>query len=109
MLPQFHLLAARRGKGLRQEFLELFASREALGAVNVDDISICLAEHFFIQGGAEPGRPDRWCGPAGRCRVPEAGGNAACGLANLAAHRLGERHVHRHEPLQGEKRPGGGL
>jgi hypothetical protein len=59
MLPQFHLLAARRGNGLRQEFLELFARREALGAVNVDDISICLAEHFFTQAGPNPaGRID---------------------------------------------------
>jgi hypothetical protein len=59
MLPQFHLLAAHRGDGFRQEFLELFARREALGAVNVDDISICLGEHFFSQAGPNPvGRID---------------------------------------------------
>ena len=59
MIPLFHALAARRGDGLRQEFLELFARREALVAVNIDDISVYLAEHFCTQAGPNPvGRID---------------------------------------------------
>ena len=59
MIPLLHALAAGRGDGLRQEFLELFARREALGAANVDDISVYLAEHFLTQAGPNPvGRID---------------------------------------------------
>jgi hypothetical protein len=48
-----HSLAARRGDGLRQEFLELFALREALSAANVEELAAHCAEHFS-QAGPNP-------------------------------------------------------
>ena len=55
MLPftGLHALAARRGDGLRQEFLELFALREALGTANVEEVAAHCAEHFS-QAGPNP-------------------------------------------------------
>lgn len=52
MLPlkELHALAARRGDGLRQEFLELFALREALGAANVEELAAHCVEHFSQAG-----------------------------------------------------------
>jgi hypothetical protein len=52
MLPltSFH---APRGDGLRQEFLEFFASHQALGAANIEGIAAHLAEHFS-QAGPNP-------------------------------------------------------
>jgi hypothetical protein len=57
-LRGLHALAAHRGDGLRQEFLELLARREAFGAANIDDISIYLAEHFTQAGPNPVGRID---------------------------------------------------
>lgn len=53
-LKGLHALAAGRGDGLRHEFLELLARHEALGAANVEDISIYLADHFLTQAGPNP-------------------------------------------------------
>jgi len=52
-LSNFHQLASARGDGLRQDFLELLASREALLASNVEEISAHLAEHY-TQAGPNP-------------------------------------------------------
>jgi hypothetical protein len=52
-LTGLHLVAARRGDGLRQEFLEFLVMRDALCAANVEEIGIHLAEHFS-QAGPNP-------------------------------------------------------
>ena len=46
-------MAAQRGDGLRQEFLELFTQREAHSAANVEELSMHFAEHF-LQSGPNP-------------------------------------------------------
>jgi len=48
-----HSIAAQRGDGLRQEFLELLTQREAHSAANVEEISMHFAEHF-LQAGPNP-------------------------------------------------------
>jgi hypothetical protein len=48
-----HSIAAPRGDGLRQEFLELLTQREAHSAANVEEISMHFAEHF-LQAGPNP-------------------------------------------------------
>ena len=52
-LTGLHLIVARRGEGLRQEFLEFLVMRDALCAANVEEIGVHLAEHFS-QAGPNP-------------------------------------------------------
>jgi hypothetical protein len=53
LVKGLHSIAAQRGDGLRQEFLELLTQREAHSAANVEELSMHFAEHF-LQAGPNP-------------------------------------------------------
>ena len=104
-----HSIAARRGDGLRQEFLELFALREAHGRGQCRRTRRALRRAFLR-------RPDRTRSARLAIALPEGvlpfrkSRIEHCRLRRNRTSRLcgaiSERtcHVHRDEPLQGAKR-----